>query len=180
MDCFVASLPCANASRLSQAMTDGHDFAVSPHTLARGVHLFSALCKQRARGIPGARCTRSLVCEIDKAYEHSHHGHTGETRHSPRDGFNGYCALSLVRRAFWPPSPALRLADLTPASGCQDHTSSSSAERCPRQKHHPRPSHPAPRVRDDRERPSSGTGHERYRIIRIFWKAESFCIGGLT
>src|SRR3954453_12211968 len=25
-----------------------------------------------------------------KAYEHSHHGHTGVTRHSPRNGFNGF------------------------------------------------------------------------------------------
>src|SRR6059058_4167770 len=25
-----------------------------------------------------------------KAYEHSHHGHTGLTRHSPRNGFNGF------------------------------------------------------------------------------------------
>src|SRR5215216_1086873 len=25
-----------------------------------------------------------------KAYERSHHGHTGFTRHSPRNGFNGF------------------------------------------------------------------------------------------
>src|SRR5205814_9088854 len=25
-----------------------------------------------------------------KAYEHSHHGHTRFTRHSPRNGFNGF------------------------------------------------------------------------------------------
>jgi hypothetical protein len=27
--------------------------------------------------MPGARCARSLACEISKAHEHSHHGHTG-------------------------------------------------------------------------------------------------------
>ena len=27
--------------------------------------------------MPGARCTRSLACKNSKAYEHSHHGHTG-------------------------------------------------------------------------------------------------------
>src|SRR5665213_944530 len=34
-------------------------------------------------------------------------GSAGITRHSPRNGFNRYGVLSLVRRAFWPPSPAL-------------------------------------------------------------------------
>src|SRR5580704_7687441 len=38
-----------------------------------------------------------------------------------------YTVLSPVLRAFWPPSPALLNANLTPASGCQDHTSSPSA-----------------------------------------------------
>jgi len=45
--------------------------------------------------------------QFEKACKYSHHEYTGFTRHSPHDGFNGYCALSLVRRAFWPPSPAL-------------------------------------------------------------------------
>src|SRR5258706_4891621 len=31
-----------------------------------------------------------------KAHEHSHHGHTGFTRHSPRNGFTAYFALSPV------------------------------------------------------------------------------------
>src|SRR3954468_4743181 len=31
-----------------------------------------------------------------KAYEHSHHGHTGFTRHSLRNGFTTYTALSPV------------------------------------------------------------------------------------
>src|SRR5258705_12576790 len=33
-----------------------------------------------------------------KAHEHSHHGHTGFTRHSPRNGFTAYFALSPVTR----------------------------------------------------------------------------------
>jgi hypothetical protein len=39
--------------------------------------------------------------------------------------------LSLVRRAFWPPSPARRasvIANLASASGCQNHTTSTSAK----------------------------------------------------
>jgi hypothetical protein len=31
---------------------------------------------------------------MKKAHEHSHHGHTGLTRHSPRNGFTAYFALS--------------------------------------------------------------------------------------
>src|SRR6266404_3263840 len=50
--------------------------------------------------MPGARCARSLVCKIKQAYEHSHHGHTGTTRHSPRNGFTAYFALSSVTTLF--------------------------------------------------------------------------------
>jgi hypothetical protein len=39
--------------------------------------------------MPGARYARSLACKMKKAHEHNHHGHTGITRHSPRNGFNG-------------------------------------------------------------------------------------------
>ena len=37
---------------------------------------------------------------VKKAYEHSHHGHTGTTRHSPRNGFTAYFALSSVTTLF--------------------------------------------------------------------------------
>jgi hypothetical protein len=43
--------------------------------------------------------------------------------------------------------------DLTPASGCQDHTTSPSARQRPRLWHRLRPPHPASNVRDDRETP---------------------------
>src|SRR5205814_4494301 len=41
-----------------------------------------------------------------KAYEHSHPGHTGFTRHSPRNGFNGFLRALPGDRACLPPSPA--------------------------------------------------------------------------
>ena len=41
-----------------------------------------------------------------KAHEHSHHGHTGITRHSPRNGFNGFLRALPGDRACLPPSPA--------------------------------------------------------------------------
>jgi hypothetical protein len=59
-----------------------------------------------------------------------------------------------------PPSPRENhLRNLTPASGRQDHTTSPSAAYVIRLLTLPRPSHPVPNVRDDREAPLlSGTG----------------------
>ena len=77
--------------------------------------------------MPGARCARSRVCSLESTRV-SHHGHTGNTRHSPRNGFTAYSELSPVtglschrRLAELPPR------NLTPASGRQDHTTSPSA-----------------------------------------------------
>src|SRR6204780_1089739 len=88
---------------------------------------------------------RSRVQDVVES-AHEHTGHTGITRHSPRNGFNGYIVLSPVLRACWPPSPALLLADLTPASGCQDHTTSHVRQTALLVlKRSLRPPHPAPR-----------------------------------
>jgi hypothetical protein len=94
----------------------------------------------------------------------SHHGHTGYTRHSPRNGFNGFLRDLPGDRAFLSPSPrGCSPRCLTPASGRQDHTTSPSASmpfvigtasvhRIP------------PRGRDDRESPLCGTGRRGYRF----------------
>src|ERR1700692_3634927 len=69
--------------------------------------------------------------------------------------------------------------NLTPASGCQDHTSFPSASgavvysairvhRIP------------PRVRDDPDTPLVGRDGGRYRVICVFGKAEYFLKRGLT
>src|SRR5438045_1145338 len=39
-----------------------------------------------------------------KAYEHSHHGHTGDTRHAPLNVFNGFLLSLPGDRALLPPS----------------------------------------------------------------------------
>jgi hypothetical protein len=91
----------------------------------------------------------------------SHHRFSQINRHSLRNGFNGLYVISPVNRAFLPPSPARRakrvFANLAPASGRQDHTTSPSAEmpfvRAKIALDTLRPSHPAPNVRDDREAP---------------------------
>jgi hypothetical protein len=110
----------------------------------------------RARGMPGARCTRSLVCSVLVAHECSHHGRTGTPGIPARNGFNGFVRALPGDRAFLSPSPALVLADLTPASRRQDHTTSPSASAPfvnPRCRVHRIP----PRVRDDRDTPLGGT-----------------------
>src|SRR5258708_12261378 len=74
---------------------------------ARVLLLIPALLSQRAQGMPGARCARSRACSVVNTRV-SHHGHTGTTRHSPRNGFNGCFSLSPVTGLVChpPPSPA--------------------------------------------------------------------------
>ncbi len=105
--------------------------------------------KQRAQGRPGALRT---------------HGPRATKKHAAepqvRAGTTGLpCAmvLLLIRdlpgdQALLSPSSADRSAGLAPALGRQDHTISQSAICCS-SNNTPRPSHPAPNVRDDREAP---------------------------
>jgi hypothetical protein len=124
--------------------------------------------------MPGARCTRSPLCSVESTGVEA----TGPPE-SPgipaRNGFNGLCRALPGDRALLPPSPAdivLSLpgwadktsANLTPASGRQDHTILPSAISISRQRaidrsqEHknlpcdpiarqtlPRPPHPIPR-----------------------------------
>jgi hypothetical protein len=107
-------------------ISNSHNFAISRLDMPE-------LCKnhpptsERAQGMPGARSARSRAwCVVNTRV--SHHGHAGNTRHSPRNGFNGFLRALPGDRACLPPSSAeLSSADLTPASGRQDHTTSPSA-----------------------------------------------------
>src|SRR3984885_7117386 len=79
--------------------------------------------------MPGARCTRSLVCAMGSKYAHEYSQRaTGKHPTFPHAMVYGlYRALpgdrlSCHRRY------ADSSANLTPASGCQDHTSSPSAK----------------------------------------------------
>src|SRR6476620_11243229 len=79
--------------------------------------------------MPGAQCTRSRAwCVVNTRV--SHREVTGKTPGIPaRNGFNGFLRALPGDRAFLSPSPAraLALANLTPASRRQDHTTSPSA-----------------------------------------------------
>jgi hypothetical protein len=100
----------------------------------------SSPSRQRAWGMPGARCTRSLVCAwvLENAHEYSQRSHRN------RPAFPHAMVLRLIprsprRSALLPPSPCgLKVLfrpvgpneppqDLTPASRRQDHTTSPSA-----------------------------------------------------
>jgi hypothetical protein len=108
--------------------------------------VYEPLAPKRAWGMPGARCTRSLVCKVLVAHECSHHRSTGNTRHSRTRVVLTVSFVLPGDRALLSPSPVeIASTDLTPASRRQDHTTSPSAHRCSRQQHHPRPPHSAPR-----------------------------------
>src|SRR3954467_2124730 len=50
--------------------------------------------EEREWGMPGARCTRGLVCKIVRVGAHEHTGSAETLRHPPRSGFTAYGALS--------------------------------------------------------------------------------------
>ena len=99
---------------------------------ARVVH--ETLAPWRAWGMPGARCTRGLVCTCSGRTHTSNNEYTGTPGIPARNGFNGLCRALPGDRALLPPSPRGYPAcphpvgptclpqNLTPASGRQDHT----------------------------------------------------------
>src|SRR3982074_1987772 len=60
---------------------------------ARGL-LKKSRANQRARGMPDARCTRRPVCKKVEENAHEHTGSAENIRHSLRNGFTAYNALS--------------------------------------------------------------------------------------
>ena len=83
--------------------------------------------------MPGARCTRGLVCKIVRRSAHEHTGSAEAIRHSLRNGFTAYAVLSPAtnsschrRHADWWLGRArlgpTNLRGLGASNGCQDHT----------------------------------------------------------
>ena len=82
--------------------------------------------------MPGACCTRGLVCNYCGESAHEHTGTAGALRHSLRNGFTAYAALSLERirlasiaaglMAKSIRSDQIRHRQLGTSHGCQDHT----------------------------------------------------------
>src|ERR1700730_13755467 len=93
----------------------------------------------------------------------SHHEYAGNTRHSLRNGFNGFLRALPGDRACLPPSSTDCSANLTPASGRQDHTTSPSASASP-VKRASASTASRPASVTSRAAPLSGTGWRGYRF----------------
>src|SRR5213083_2680404 len=88
---FPATLPAPERRQTSAiSRRDASEFCKEPF----------AQRKQRAQGKPGARCTRSLACEIKIAHERSHHRFRRIQPGLPR---------AMVLTAYFALSPATRL-----------------------------------------------------------------------
>ena len=81
--------------------------------------------------MPGARCTRGLVCKIVRRNAHEHTGSAEAVRHSLRNGFTAYAVLSPATNSschrrcgfrWLSPVGSTRLRELGISNGCQDHT----------------------------------------------------------
>ncbi len=114
--------------------------------------------KQRAQGMPDASRTRSLVRKA-KNTRVSHHRYAETVRHSLRDGVTTYSRALPGDRPVTGLVCHRRLAENSAkldasvgASGPHDFAVRIDALRLSAP---PRPSHPAPNVRDDREAPLS-------------------------
>src|SRR3954452_21967620 len=137
---------------------------------ARVLHqLFCASETSEGAGKAGRSSHPQPRVQNKKAHERSHHRFAEFTRPSLRNGFNGLLRALPGDRALLPPSSSGNLRkNLTPASGRQDHTTSPSAsasfvELAIASLMLPRPSHPVPNVRDDRETPPlCGTGWREF------------------
>jgi|SRR6266850_2108126 hypothetical protein len=102
-------------------MTQLHDLAAR---FARGLLSNFLNPPNRAQGMPGARCTRGLVC---KCVQKGAHEHTGQRRHPtfPAQWLYGlYRALPGRAGLVVTVAGGIASTDLTPASGRQDHTTS--------------------------------------------------------
>jgi hypothetical protein len=114
----------AFAHPLIRISNSRYDFAISRRHSPEVCHQYPALSIQRARGMPGADAPAAKNCA--RSAPRSHRKHPA----SPRNGLR-LMSCSPRRSAFLPPSPAGPTAGLTPASRCQDHTSSPSASASP-------------------------------------------------
>ena len=81
----------------------------------------------RAWGMPGVDAPAASRANDNKAHERSHHRSTGSARHSRTQWFTVYSALSSVTGLVCHRRLRVDPANLTPASGRQDHTALPSA-----------------------------------------------------
>jgi len=124
--------------------------------------------------MPGARCARSLACEMKKAHERSHHGHTGNTRHSPRNGFNGLYRALPGDRAFLPPSPTkVAFRKLDTSVGVSGPHAFAVRKSAPSSEAPPASTASRPAFVTIASRPSKGTGPNRNIPVSTWASSET-------
>ena len=114
---------------------------------------FSPFC-QRAQGRPGACCTRGLACDLRKQNCTRAYRAAGAFRPSLRNGFTAYFVLFPENGSFASVVSGTLPANLAPAPRRPNHTTSPYASGAYVYRTL-RVHRISPRVRDDRERPSS-------------------------
>jgi len=82
--------------------------------------------------MPGARCTRGLVCKVVRRNAHEHTGTVGTLRHPLRNGFTAYAVLSPATNSSCHRrcrldgssirSDRLSHRQLDTSNGCRNHT----------------------------------------------------------
>jgi hypothetical protein len=101
VDCFAAlAMTVKYDSAISRRQVPEFCFSVLPSSY-RG----RSAPPRGEQGMPGADAPAAARGVIGSTRV-SHHGHTGITRHSPRNGFNSLFRALPGDRAFLPPSPA--------------------------------------------------------------------------
>jgi hypothetical protein len=160
--CAIAHLRSgAYAPSRNDVVLKSHTFAFSRRNPPEFCYQLPALSSEGAgnAGRPMRPPQRVRRSKVKKHTRQS--GHTGITRHSLRNGFNGFLRALPGDRAFLPPSP-VKIAFHEPdasvgASGPHDFSVRFRTVRYRRFHVH----RILPRVRDDREPPLCGTGRPR-------------------
>jgi hypothetical protein len=137
MDCFVATL-------LATTRQLRHASAFPRRECARAK---AGICPSKKQGRRKRRVPAAPAASRAKVIEHT--SNSPQVHRSnpafPAQWFYGLFRALPGDRALLPPSSAKDSANLTPASGRQDHTALPSADQRLRLWHRPRPPHPAPR-----------------------------------
>jgi len=156
-----------------------HSFAISRRNRPEVCQKIPYPLDQRAQGIPGAGAPAAARVVVVSTRV-SHHEYTGITRHSPRNGFNGFLRALPGDRACLPPSLAFRFRQLDTsvgASGPHDFAVRIGIARLARRRVHRIP----PRLCDVASRPSEWDRMAGdIDLSRVRREAEYFCGGDWT
>jgi hypothetical protein len=136
MDCFVASAPRNDV--------EAHLRDLAARIFLREVFI---TCRPSNKGRGECRAPDAPDSRVCNGRVERTHGSRSHRNHPalPTQWFTDYTCAPRCSGFLATVTGGISSANLTPASRCQDYTTSPSARKHPRQKRHPRPPHPAPR-----------------------------------